>query len=932
MESLDRTARRKLRKETRRLAKGNLQAASVLSQADIARLYGGATASFQLICNNKKSKAHVTLDELQCAVLWQFLLSPTPNWLTVRNKALVTNVCLVLTRGATFRSFATSLSEQPAGFSMLTDPSLVAAAVTKMPRSGWTTEKHDHVRSMDDSLLRLPSSSKGGSAANHPLLSKSKTAPANAQAALDRILSLCCSKQELVLNGLLSVEDDLKHGIDTTTSSLSMNGKVFTKTALRDLRYSAVVVAAASTSSSSSSSTTAAAAASPPATPLLPDGAPILPRLLSVDAEMCLTGSNQFQIARVTVTDEEDATLLDTIVKPEKPVVDCLTQYSGITHKMLQEATTTMDQVREKLVSLLDGDDGDGSPAILVGHSVENDLIALGLVHTRIIDTSLVYSHPSGLPYRHALRHLSKVHLGREIQAGHGTTGHCAEEDCIATMHLVQRVVYGHENVGEDASVLKAELEEEAFDSATAAATASTKAAKVKATKAAPPESASKEESGDTTAVGAKRARASDDSNEDVDNTSTATGPTAGKRARLGEKQGEESIKEGNAPASTAEITAGTTGNGNQNTKQQTKKKGGRKDLFLTVAFNRPARPDFIPEGTASWQKQQPQQQQQQPRVTQGVASVAAALLGDAATATAEVATASSSSAAAPPRRSNYHSSSLGKSIFTKEEFSSKDVCAGISLIGSQSFVQSNLASAASGIVVNPSSGSTKVLETASKELQRYDSMRKEGKAKGLGFVVAEIEMPRKKAKPSSSSSSSSAIPLPEVLAVAGGGSGGGAGAMSSKEGEEDIGLACDWEAFNRQMATFRESQGLPAGTAVIVVCQGDLDGKDGVTREQSTIAMMKMRSPSVTTTATVSGDSGAAGSSGTSFTSSPSTFNHASLSSFGGLHADVLASSNASAWGMTFFFVSSSSSSAAGSEAREGEEEDGAAAAKPTD
>ena len=42
----------------------------------------------------------------------------------------------------------------------------------------------------------------------------------------------------------------------------------------------------------------------------------------------------------------------------------------------------------------------------MVGHSLECDLQALRLVHTRVLDTSLVYAHPAGLPYRHALRHL----------------------------------------------------------------------------------------------------------------------------------------------------------------------------------------------------------------------------------------------------------------------------------------------------------------------------------------------------------------------------------------------------------------------------------------------------------------------------------------------------------------------------------------------
>jgi len=56
------------------------------------------------------------------------------------------------------------------------------------------------------------------------------------------------------------------------------------------------------------------------------------------------------------------------------------------------------------------------SDDILCGHSLENDLKALKIVHTRVIDTSLLYPHPRGPPYKSALRHLTKRWLGREIQ------------------------------------------------------------------------------------------------------------------------------------------------------------------------------------------------------------------------------------------------------------------------------------------------------------------------------------------------------------------------------------------------------------------------------------------------------------------------------------------------------------------------------------
>ena len=44
------------------------------------------------------------------------------------------------------------------------------------------------------------------------------------------------------------------------------------------------------------------------------------------------------------------------------------------------------------------------SEDILVGHSLENDLKALNMHHSRIIDTALIYPHPRGPPLKSALR------------------------------------------------------------------------------------------------------------------------------------------------------------------------------------------------------------------------------------------------------------------------------------------------------------------------------------------------------------------------------------------------------------------------------------------------------------------------------------------------------------------------------------------------
>ena len=57
---------------------------------------------------------------------------------------------------------------------------------------------------------------------------------------------------------------------------------------------------------------------------------------------------------------------------------------------------------------------------LLIGHSLENDLNALRLLHINAADTALMYPHPRGPPFKPALRVLTERYLGRKIQEGAG--------------------------------------------------------------------------------------------------------------------------------------------------------------------------------------------------------------------------------------------------------------------------------------------------------------------------------------------------------------------------------------------------------------------------------------------------------------------------------------------------------------------------------
>ncbi|KAG4435198.1 hypothetical protein IFR05_009306 [Cadophora sp. M221] len=152
--------------------------------------------------------------------------------------------------------------------------------------------------------------------------------------------------------------------------------------------------------------------------------------VLAMDCEMCVTGKqdsgqDELSLTRISIVGWDGSVVLDELVKPDKPIINYVTQYSGITEAMIAPVTTTLADIQKKLVSLLH------PRAILIGHSLNSDLNALKITHPFIIDTALIYPHPRGPPLKSSLKWLAQKYLNREIQKGHGTTGPGAGHDSI---------------------------------------------------------------------------------------------------------------------------------------------------------------------------------------------------------------------------------------------------------------------------------------------------------------------------------------------------------------------------------------------------------------------------------------------------------------------------------------------------------------------
>lgn len=148
-------------------------------------------------------------------------------------------------------------------------------------------------------------------------------------------------------------------------------------------------------------------------------------KIYGIDCEMVYT-KRGLVVAKVTLVDINGNVVYDSLVKIDDQILDYNMSFSGIDKNIMKKATKNLTTVQKELLEFV------SAQTLLIGHSLENDLRRLKIIHGNILDVSILYPHEKGLPFKYSLKYLASKILRQSIQ----DSQHDSAEDARTAVNL----------------------------------------------------------------------------------------------------------------------------------------------------------------------------------------------------------------------------------------------------------------------------------------------------------------------------------------------------------------------------------------------------------------------------------------------------------------------------------------------------------------
>lgn len=144
------------------------------------------------------------------------------------------------------------------------------------------------------------------------------------------------------------------------------------------------------------------------------------PATICMDCEMCetqdpVTGKRDPRaLSRISVIDAGNGeVLLDTLVKPDWPVVDARTWINGISEDHLLGVEFTLRHAQEFMMALC------SEETVILGHAVHNDLAAIRMEHYCVVDSACLFEAADSPRAAVSLKDLSLAILKKPMPNKH---------------------------------------------------------------------------------------------------------------------------------------------------------------------------------------------------------------------------------------------------------------------------------------------------------------------------------------------------------------------------------------------------------------------------------------------------------------------------------------------------------------------------------